>query len=533
MNLLVLSIQLNCFDDNTLVVLSKQSRKPTFTAKLLTQETDDYKVCQALIGSPYTISLNLGSFTYTYSSSLTLTGDISLTFPCNDVNNCDDAFLASSASFKLVFTNTNTIVQDAVSVFKIDLYNRLNCIENQQISYSASTQEIQIIASIGSCKVQIRQDQSAIIKIIVNSDLIIQKSMSLAAVNSLSDLFLNMMFNCLTDFTGTEQRICQRILLELQQDMSSQTELTIFLPAIIPDGSASYSRESAFQLYSVITATSSSFVKEFDCFTSNQQAVFFTKQIRMTYVLNQSAVNCIKPYEQFIGDTDHVVTTLIITDSQNTVQFDFNSTSKVIQQTNIWLECQYDQQGEQACINKIKDFKTFSSPQGIIQRSYMKGDIIVKSVQNDVIVRQANRESAIITINQSQVCMTTTNNGDETAFYQIRVDLMIGTPRFEPTSHQNLFSLIGQIYFPGNNVTGQSGTYCYNIQLSQQQLQQYKLIVNDKSEVTGIASFITSTLPVDKIIILDLSAQTDYMYVLSAVLVLSSVIWYLIMQRRI
>ncbi|CAL6023383.1 Hypothetical_protein [Hexamita inflata] len=97
----------------------------------------------------------------------------------------------------------------------------------------------------------------------------------------------------------------------------------------------------------------------------------------MTYVLNSSAVNCIKPYEQFIGDTDYVITTLIITDSQNTIQFDFNSTSKEIRQTNVWLECQYDIQGEQACVNKIKILKTYNSPQGLIQRSYMKGDTIV------------------------------------------------------------------------------------------------------------------------------------------------------------
>ncbi|CAL6001887.1 Conserved_hypothetical protein [Hexamita inflata] len=532
MNLIIFSTQLNCFDDNTQVVLSKQSRQPTFTAQILTTETDDYKICQKLIGSPYTISLDLGSFTFTYATSLTLTGSIQLMFPCNDVNNCNDAFLASSASFKLVFTNTNTIVQDTVSVFKIDLFNRLNCIENKQISYSAQTQEIQIIASIGSCKAQIRQDQSAVVKIIVNSDLIIQKSMSLVAVNQLSDLFQNMVFNCLTDFTGTEQRICQRILIELQQNMSSQAELTVFLPAIIPDGSASYSRESAFQLYSIITATSSSFVKEFDCFTSNQQAVFFTKQIRMTYILNSSAINCIKPYEQFIGDTDHVITTLIITDSQNTIQFDFNSTSKVIQQANIWLECQYDVEGEQACKSKINQFKTLSSPQGLIQRSYMKGDIIVKSVQNDVTVRNTKHNSVIIILNQSQICMTTTSNDEETAFYQIQVDLMIGTPRFEPTQNSNLLTIHGQIYFPGNITISQSGSFCFNISLSQIQLQQYKNIVKDKSNVTGVVSFISSNLPVDKLTILDESDKIDYMYVLSAILVLSSVIWYVIVSKK-
>ncbi|CAL6035490.1 Conserved_hypothetical protein [Hexamita inflata] len=532
MNLIIFSTQLNCFDDNTFVVLSKQSRKPTFTAKILTSETDDYKVCQTLIGSPYTISLDLGSFTYTYSTSLTLTGDISLTFPCNDVNNCDDAFLASSASFKLVFTNTNTIVQDAVSVFKIDLFNRLNCIENQQISYSASTQEIQIFASIGSCKAQIRQDQNAVVKIIVNSDLIIQKSISLAAVNQLSDLFQNMVFNCLTDFTGTEQRICQRILIELQQNMSSQAELTLFLPAIIPDGSASYSRESAFQLYSVITATSSSFVKEFDCFTSNQQAVYFSKQIRMTYILNSSAVNCIKPYEQFIGDTDYVITTLIITDSQNTIQFDFNSTSKEIRQTNVWLECQYDIQGEKACINKIQILQTYNSPQAIIQRSYMKSDIIVKSVQNDVTVRPAKHDSAKVSMNQQQICVNTTSYGEETGFYQIKVDLMIGLPRFMPALNSNLLSIFGQIYYPGSIINGSTGQYCFNTSLSQIQLQMFKKIVKDKSSATGIVTLITSIISVDRLTILDESNQTDYMFVLSAVLVLSSVVWYVIVSKK-
>ncbi|CAL6068236.1 Conserved_hypothetical protein [Hexamita inflata] len=172
MYILLLSQQLNCFTDDTIVVLSKQSRQPTFTAQLLTLKTKDYVVCQSLLGSTFTISLYFGAFVYTYPTSQTLSGNIQLTFPCTDVNNCDAAFLATSASFKLTFPDTNTIAEDAISVFKIDRYNRLECLTNPQISYTAATQEMLISVTTGQCEMQIHQNTNAIVRLFVYPDFV-------------------------------------------------------------------------------------------------------------------------------------------------------------------------------------------------------------------------------------------------------------------------------------------------------------------------------------------------------------------------
>ncbi|CAL6011379.1 Conserved_hypothetical protein [Hexamita inflata] len=524
---ILLSTQLNCFTDNTLVVLSKQSRKPTFTAQLLTLKTKDYVVCQSLLGSSFTISLYFGAFVYTYPTSQTLSGAISLTFPCTDVNHCDAAFSATSASFRLTFPDTNTIVEDAISVFKIDKYNRLECLSNPSISYTGVTSSFQIKATAGNCEMQIRQNTNAVVKLLVYPDFVIQKSFSLASVTQLSDLFVNMIVNCDTDFTGSEKRVCQRIMQTFQENYNNRAELTVSLPAIVPGPDATYSRQSVFSLYSKITAITSSFVNQFDCFTSSQ-AVFFTRVVRVTNVINNSAVNCILPFDQFIGDADQTIRLLRVTDTDGSAaEFKFVTDSKQIQVVRTWMECSHDLNGEEMCLSNMQKVLKMKAPVGILSREFIKNGQMVKQVQTAITTRATTHDSSVVTLNDKQACITTTNHNEANEYAQIRVDFMIGEPHFQPTQHTEVLTVRGQFLFPGyGKVNGDWGRYCFNFELTEEQNILYHKFYQNRKYANALVTFITTILPSDKLTIEYTQTTINYMYVLSAILILASVIWY-------
>ncbi|CAL6028525.1 Hypothetical_protein [Hexamita inflata] len=408
--------------------------------------------------------------------------------------------------------------------FKINKYNRLNCLTNSRISYTAATSSFQIKATAGACEMQIMQNTNAVVKLLVYPDFVIQKSFPLTTVTQLSDLFVNMIINCDTDFTGSEKRVCQ--------NYNNKAELTVSLPVIVPDASAVYSRASVFSLFTQITAIFSSFVSQFDCFSSTQ-AVMFTKMIRISNTFNNSAVNCLLPIDQFIGDVDRVVRLLRVTDTDGTaVEFKFSTTSKTIRVLRTWLECTDDLFGQQSCLDNIQKVLNMKSPQAIISREFMKAATLVKQVQNTITARAANRASAVVALNESTVCFTTTNIGDPNQYYQIQLDFMVGDPRFQPDQHHDVLTLRGQILYPGTGVgSGQLGKYCYNIQLSAQQLVKYNNLLKNKENVTGMVSILTSVMPVDKLTIQQTTKTTNYMYVLSLCLIIVSIIWYFISVR--
>ncbi|CAL6049806.1 Hypothetical_protein [Hexamita inflata] len=163
-------------------------------------------------------------------------------------------------------------------------------------------------------------------------------------------------------------------------------------------------------------------------------------------------------------------------------------------------------------------------PKCIISREFMKGDELVKQVQNTMFVRNAYFTCSNVSLNQSHACFTSSSNGEDNQFYQVQIDLMIGEPRLQPEQHTDLLTLKGQVYYPGIQTTV-IGIYCFHIQLSSKQKQFYNKIISNKQEATGIVKFLAD-IPVDKINIQPVSDKIDYMYVLSAVLILSSVVWY-------
>ncbi|CAL6068238.1 Hypothetical_protein [Hexamita inflata] len=255
--------------------------------------------------------------------------------------------------------------------------------------------------------------------------------------------------------------------------------------------------------------------------------------IRVTNQINTSAVNCNLPYEQFIGDTDKIIRMVRITDSDGTfAEFKFVGYSKILQVKREWMECTSDLFGEQQCLDNIQKVLKMKTPKGIISREFMKGDILVKQVQNAISTHSAPRSSAIVSVNQTSVCVTTSNYGDLNDYYQIQVDIMTGDPRFQPKLHSEVLTLRGQVLFPGTGKQlGQYGTYCYNIILTSAQLDIYNIIYNNQSQVSSVISFISDNIPVDKLIMQSTSTTTNYMYVLSAVLIIASIVWYFISIR--
>ncbi|CAL6067087.1 Conserved_hypothetical protein [Hexamita inflata] len=525
-----LSLTLNCFTDESYVVLSKQTRMPTFTATLLSDNSKDALLCNQLVGQSYQISLDFGGFAYTYPTLNVLTSAVSLTFPCADVNNCDAAFLATSVSFKLTFPDTNTIVEDAVSTFAIDKYNRLNCLYNQLISYNGNTKDIKITADAQNCQFQIQTSQMATLKLKVYPKFVISKQFPLTGVTNIGQLFTNMVMNCDADFTGTQKRVCNRILHMFQISLDNRAEITLSLPAIIPGNTALYDRQSEISLFSPIKTISSSFVDQFDCYIS-QEAVFFQNMIRLSFILNQSMTYCTQPTDQYIGNYDKVVQIVKIMDNDyNDIEFKFVGIKAQLHTTKIWLECQNEEDGESLCIEKIKAAMNMKYFSGVISREFYQGLTIIKQVQNSIIARQTEYENAIVIMNTTQLCFTTTNIGDPIDFYQVQIELVIGVPRFFPDQHQEVFSIQSQVYFPSVK-QGIVGKYCFDYSLTQPQIMLYQKIYDNQNQVTGIINFMGTQIAINQLKIESSKSQYNYMAIASSIIISSSIIWFFISYK--
>ncbi|CAL5993128.1 Conserved_hypothetical protein [Hexamita inflata] len=525
---------LNCFTDSTSVILSKQTRMPTFTATLLSDNSKDAIVCNQFVGQSYQISLDFGGFIITYPTQNLLESFISLTFPCTDVNSCDAAFLATSVSFKLIFPDTNTIVEDAVSTFAIDKYNRLNCIYNQLISYDKDTKDIKITANAQNCLFQIQPNLMATLKLTVYPRFIISKQFPLIGVTNVGQLFSNMNMNCDSDFIGTQKRVCNRILMLFQSQLDNKAEIILSLPAVIPGRTSQYNRQSEIQLFSKINTILSSFVDKFDCYTQ-QQAVLFENMIKINYVINQSQQYCSQNINQFIGQFNKLVLILQITnDEQENIQFKFvinNISSIQLNANKQWLECKNEYSGEDACIQKIANLHKTSIYSGIISREFFQDLTLIKQVQNSIEYQKSNYANAEATLSTSSFCFSTTNNDDINDFYQVQVQLIRGLPRYSPDQHQQVLNLQSQIYFPGNISKDKYGQYCFNFSLSGVDKQKFSQITVNTQEITGVISIMGTQIAIYKLHVVQNAQNINYMGIASILIISSSIVWFIISFR--
>ncbi|CAL6025180.1 Conserved_hypothetical protein [Hexamita inflata] len=291
MNIICVTLQLNCFTSNSSVVLSAQTRHAIFTAQVLRDNSEDMRICQQLDDSVYSAKLIFGNHVYEYPTQLTYSSqkDLQINFPCLDANNCNEAFLAMTVEFQLSFSSSNTLVEDSVSDMKIDRYNRIDCIVQPLISADKDSSNIKILGVDNGCHVPFDQTKSATLTLIAHPDFKLVKEIQLTGINSVSELIQHLDFNCATDFVKTPQRTCYRLITYFLTEINSYAYLTIALPGLIPSNTSVYSRWSAYSILTEISTISSSFVEKFDCF-QYQEAIIFPDMIRLNMPINDSKV---------------------------------------------------------------------------------------------------------------------------------------------------------------------------------------------------------------------------------------------------
>ncbi|CAL6032636.1 Conserved_hypothetical protein [Hexamita inflata] len=459
-NIINIVFQLNCFTDNTTIILSKQSNNPTFIAVMISDNTQESKLCQVLVSSYFIMTLDFSGFIYTYPSQIKLKSLLNLEFPCFDnINHCNQAFAATSVQFTLTFPETNTIVQDVVSTFKIGKYDRLECLQDGQIQFDQQQNSFLITATVGNCQLQYQQNQKATVSLFVYPDLQLQQQFSLQGISSLIQLISLLTFNCNTDFINTDQSVCNRIMNQFSTSLNNMINITISLPATIPNSLGLYQRQSEFSVFTQISTVTSTFIRDFDCYMPYQEAVFFPSLMRLTFILNDSSVNCNKSFEEFIGNIDSVERVLrVIDDITNiSVQFKFISYLRFLKTTRFWLECVDDQYGEQQCLQNIQKVLKMKNPHGILLRDFKLNGTTVKQFEVTMSVRNTYYMSQKTQLNMSHMCFDSTNFGEKTDYHQLQAFYMVGAPRFLTFNHPDTLMIRGQIHFPGDHRQGEIG----------------------------------------------------------------------------
>ncbi|CAL6075975.1 Conserved_hypothetical protein [Hexamita inflata] len=524
---IISSLQLNCFTSNTSLLLSAQTRTATFTAQVLKDESQENQLCKLLDNSMFNAKIIVGSYTYT-QNLLTFSASKSLliVFTCSQagLTGCSTAFQATTASFQFLFPSSNVMVEDSISDLKIDTYNRINCITNQYISADNIQWTIQVLASNSGCKVPIDQSQSALITLIGYPDFVFTKSLPLTGLSSLTQVFQNVIFNCMNDFTGTMQRTCQRAVEFFVNEINCFAELTIEFPGTIPGNtSLSYSRDSAYSLNVKVLTISSSFVQQFDCFAS-QQATFFDNMIRLNLPYNSSRVNCLKPMNEFIGDYDRIEYILQVQSDLNFIDAKIIRFNVIMdfQNQRPWLACQLETSGTQSCTDKLTQTRSLPQMYAFIVRTFFKGNQVVQTVTSSVSPRYSTVISATVNISKTQFCFHTTDYFKGKTTVQMRFQLMAGAPYYSEFGHDYVLDVRGQIQYPTPEQI-----YCLNYELNESQVQAYNSLVVSPN-ITGMISMNSSQMAITEINISPEGTKTNYLEIGAVIAVFLCFIWFII-----
>ncbi|CAL6005806.1 Conserved_hypothetical protein [Hexamita inflata] len=527
---IILSLQLNCFTANVSLLLSAQTRTATFTAQVLKDGSQENLICQQLDSSVYNAKIILGAHTYSQNTlKFSASSDLQIVFTCSQAGptGCSAAFSATSASFQLLFPSSNTLIEDSIPDMKIDSYNRINCITKQYLSADDTQWTIQVVGKDTGCKIPIDQTKNALITLTGYPDFIFTKSISLVGINSLTDLFQRVIFNCHNDYTGTMERTCKRAVTFLINELNSFAELTIDLPGKIPDNSSlSYSRESAYSLNIKLLTISSSFVQQFDCFSS-QKVTMANDILKLALPFNSSRVNCLKPLSEFIGDFDRteyiiqiqsdlnfLISTIVIFNFTNVIP-DFSSNSP-------YLPCPSESSGMESCIKKISQVRAMPAQYGFIVRTFYKGDTMVRTVTNDLTTAFGRVVSAAANLSRTQLCFNTTDYFKDKTSLQVRMQVVSGTPYYSEVGHAYVLEVYGQIQYPNPE-----RIYCMKYTLNDSQTIAYDHMLGSH-DLTGILFFYSSTTAMTSITMATEGTHTDYLIVAAVVAVIICFAWFVV-----
>ncbi|CAL6009567.1 Conserved_hypothetical protein [Hexamita inflata] len=527
MNIIHITLQLNCFTSNTSVELSAQTKHAIFTAQVLEDDSQDTRICQQLEASVYTAKLIFENYTYEYPKQLTYSSlsNLQIDFPCLEVNNCTIAFDATTVQFQLSFASSNTLIEDSVSNFQIQKYSRLSCI-GSYISADSESQSIEIFGEDNGCMVLFDQTKHATITLVAHPDFKLQKTISLSGITSITDLLHNIKFSCSQDYTETIQRTCKRLIKTFVESISSYAELTIDLPGVIPDGNT-YGRESAYSIFTEIITISSSFVEQFDCFSS-QQVSFFSDVIRLNLPQNESRVYCNQPIFQYIGNFTKTQYIIQVQENVNfllgqVVTFNFTNIIYDFTQNKPWLSCDQEFSGKQSCIEKIEKIKAMPTCYSFISRTFFNGNEVVKTFQTSSTTRFGRVISANANVSRTQLCFHTTDYFKERTTLQVRVQIVSGVPRYSDIEHDYVLDIWGQIDYPN-----QEQIYYLFYELNESQSAAYDQLIVSEDVITGVISMYGSQTAITEIQFIDEEKKTNFVLVAVFTAVFICAVWFAI-----
>ncbi|CAL6030628.1 Conserved_hypothetical protein [Hexamita inflata] len=526
--LLTYALQLNCFATNASIVVVVQSNSLILNMYPLDDNSTEQQLCKQLNTLTFQATVLFGVSNYSLGSVSTYstTTPLSLTFACQD--GCAAALAATSASYSFFFSQANVNIQDTISSFQIERYNRVSCIANPTISFDSVNNVLIIHGTDNGCKLPYIAAKSVQVILSAYPDIVLYKSLSLAGITNLQQVLDNLVIDCMNDYTDTEQRSCQR-LIEQFTSQSNYAELTLQFPGLVPDNStvSTYVRDSPFSIYTEISTMSDNFVNKFDCYSS-QSIIMYKDTLRLSMEINQSKLHCLQPMQTYIGSYDQTRTVIQVQDNPDfrlskTVQFTFMNSIYDFSTADVYLSCQDEQEGVKKCLNKLEMARNMSSWTSFIERRFYKNGNVVQAFQTLSSSRLAKLDyNAAINISKTQVCINISGWTTNKETIQVRLYLLAGFPKFTLSGHSQILEIKGQISYP---ISFDIQPYCMNLQLDDDQLKIYELI-KESDNISGLFHFMGLQSSIEKITFADEQKYINYLGLISGISVVIALIWF-------
>ncbi|CAL6065788.1 Conserved_hypothetical protein [Hexamita inflata] len=526
--LLTYALQLNCFATNASIVVVVQSNSLILNMYPLDDNSTEQQLCKQLNTLTFQATVLFGVSNYSLGSVSTYstTTPLSLTFACQD--GCAAALAATSASYSFFFSQANVNIQDTISSFQIERYNRVSCIANPTISFDSVNNVLIIHGTDNGCKLPYISAKSVQVILSAYPDIILYKSLSLAGITNLQQVLDNLVIDCMNDYTDTEQRSCQR-LIEQFTSQSNYAELTLQFPGLVPDNStvSTYVRDSPFSIYTEISTMSDNFVNQFDCFTS-QTIVMLKDTIRIDAPINTSQVHCLQPIKTFIGNYDESRIVIQIQDNPDfrlskTVQFTYANSIFDFNTVYLYLSCKNELEGYQKCISKLEQARSMTSWTSFIERKFYNNGNVVQAFQTLASSRIARIEyNAVVNISKTQLCVSIGAWTSTKQTIQVQLQLFAGFPKYSLIGHSTILDIKGQISYP---TSFDIQPYCMQIDLSNDELLAYE-ILKDSQDVTGIFHFMNAQCSADTVYFADELVYVNYVGLTSGISVIIALIWF-------
>ncbi|CAL6049291.1 Conserved_hypothetical protein [Hexamita inflata] len=510
-------LSLTCFTSNSSIILERQTNIAQLYLFPLTSGSE-FALCQQLIDQQFLPSICFDAFCITGDHVTFQKNTLSVNIQC--LSNCNQAFSASSASFSFSFPDTKTIISDAISNFKIENYNRLECVVNPVISYDIQTYSFEVEGTAQQCEMRFSGGQ-AVVVIEAYPDFDFQVNLDLTGVSTSQQLLDKLIFNC-ADF-GNDIRWCQRMLEQFEAAITNYAQITINIP-VTTVSSTGYDRQSVYSMHFTITSISSSFLKQFDCY-SDINVVLFDEMLKVQYVKNASAVNCVKPLSQFVGQFDETLIQLQVQEYSDFragkyFVFTFKNAYTDFDPTELWLDCVDSDIGQQQCIDDLNILSTFSAPVGVIAWELRLNNQTTHEVQLGFDTSFPEFQNGDANISRTQFCFNSSGSMQKSEITKVHLQLIQGHPEFMVSEHAQVLDFRAQILFP----TVQE-SYCFQFELDEDQTVIYDQFLMEDLKVTGTIETVHGTIGILSVKFATDSQPENYFIVVGLVVLVIGGAW--------